>query len=177
MLCCVLPFTHHPLPNASITTYVTIYWPRSFVKPSSNLFSKTLQNQIYDMTIQTLILPQGRAWAGAHSAERGQAMVSVTQLVLLKKCHLIDAQIFLGQQPGHSLRSLIRWNLKGLKKIMANIKAPLLRRTFGSLALLAKPFNAFRTSVTDAVDAHYCWLKKMTWKETVVCQCFCTLWH
>lgn len=32
---------------------------------------------------------------------------------------------------------------------MANNKALLLRRIFGSLALLAKPFYTFRTSGTD----------------------------
>lgn len=42
---------------------------------------------------------------------------------------------------------------------MANDKALLVRRRFGSLTLLAKPFYTFRTSGTDIVDAHYCWLK------------------
>lgn len=50
-------------------------------------------------------------------------------------------------------------NLKELKEIMANSKAFSLRRTLGSLALLAKPSHTFRTSGTDDVDAHYCWLE------------------
>lgn len=53
------------------------------------------------------------------------------------------------EQPGHSLRLHITRNLKELKEIIANSKAFSLRRTLGSLALLAKPSHTFRTSGTD----------------------------
>lgn len=64
-------------------------------------------NMISDSNLYTSS-GQRMARAGAHTAGRGQAMVSVTQPVLLKKCHLIDVQVLLGEQPGNSLRLLLR---------------------------------------------------------------------
>lgn len=54
---------------------------------------------------------------------------------------------------------------------MANSKAFLLR-TFGSLTFLAKPFYTFRTSGTDAVDGHYCWLKNYMGRRMQVASVF-----
>lgn len=164
----MLPFTHHPLPDASMRVCVTTCWSRSSVKPffhpaiSTHLrlplilswkLSKTRFN------IQPLTLAQHRGWPGLeHRLLAGNHAESL-KLALLEKCHLVHrCPKPPAEHLGHSLRVFITRNLKKLKAVMTDSKDLLLRSMFGSLTLLAKPSYTFRSSGT-AVEAHYCWLK------------------
>lgn len=148
-----VPIYHDPLPDASMRVCVTTRWPRSSVKPSSLSthptppqkpsqirFTAWPSNHLYSAQCRGLPGLEVRLLGGGR--QRCQSL----KLALLKKCHLVNRCTKPPvEQPGHSVRMLITRNLKELKAIMTNNKVFLLRRTFGSLRLLAKPSYKFRS--------------------------------